>query len=79
MTKAKAKEKDSKEFVCSFPADTTAVVDKIAQHLKCDRMFALSKAIGLMEAWVDADKGNRYFVERSREKGRKDIEIVVRD
>jgi hypothetical protein len=69
-----------KEFTCSFPADTTAVVDKIAQHLKCDRMIALSKAVGLMEAWVDADKDKRYFVERSRsKKDKKEYEITVRE
>ena len=53
-------------FVVEFPPDTLALIDKLAQRLKIDRVHVVAKGLGLLELWVDAREEGRLIVERPR-------------
>ena len=57
--------------------ETLQVIDKIADHLGVDRAQAISKALGLMEIWVDAQKEDRILVERPAHGAGKEYAIDV--
>jgi hypothetical protein len=66
-------------YVVEFPPETVEVLDKIAAKLKLERPHVISKALGLLELWVEARFGgeDRIIVERPRSGEGKEYEIDV--
>lgn len=51
-------------LVLEFPPETVAVIEKLAQNLKLDAPQVISKALGLLEVWDDAQRHHKVIVER---------------
>jgi hypothetical protein len=47
-----------------FPPDTVDIIDQLSNDLKLPRVDVISRAIGLLRLWVEAQKNHHVIIER---------------
>ena len=56
----------SENLILEFPPDTTALINRLADHLHLKPAEVVSRALGLLEVWDEAERHDRILVERPR-------------
>jgi hypothetical protein len=51
-------------LIVEFPPETVDVINQLSNELKLDRVEIISRALGLLQLWADAQKNHHMIVER---------------
>ena len=52
--------------VFEFPMETSDLIDKIALYMKIDRAEVFSKALGLLQIWMEVNQKKGKLIQRTR-------------
>ena len=76
----KVAEMDTKTrtLVMEFPPETTELIYKLAENLHLEPTEVVSRALGLMEVWDEANRNDRIIVERPSRGGGQEFRLQVR-
>jgi hypothetical protein len=64
-------------LIVEFPPDTVEVLNELSGELKLSRMEVISRGLGLLQLWIDAQKNNRKIVERPAGGGTRNDEYEI--
>ena len=51
-------------LIVEFPPDTRELIDRLADALNLSRVEIISRGLGLLQVWVEAQKNHHIIVER---------------
>jgi len=51
-------------LIVEFPPDTREMIDRLAEALKLTRVEVISRGLGLLQLWVEAQQNHHVIVER---------------
>lgn len=64
-------------LIVEFPPETVDVLNDLSEKLGLDRVEVISRGLGLLQLWLDAQKNQRTIVERPAGAGVRDDEYEI--